>query len=64
MSADSSVPPLNDALPKVSRRQIPLQWDTVLTVGFLLIGAAVMIAPFAWIMQVAFSGSARAYQPG
>jgi multiple sugar transport system permease protein len=51
-----------DVVPTVPRHRPRLHWETVLTVIFLLIGAAVMIAPFAWIMQVAFSGSPRAYQ--
>ena len=49
-------------LPGLSQRSFRLRWDSVLTVFLLLIGAAFMIAPFAWIMQVAFSSSARAYQ--
>lgn len=39
-----------------------IHWDAVATVILLAIGAAIMIAPFAWIMQVAFSNSPRAYQ--
>src|SRR5262249_983853 len=43
-------------------RPFRVSWEGVLTVIFLLIGAGVMIAPFAWIMQVAVSSTARAYQ--
>src|SRR5438094_10614840 len=62
MSADTTIAPVEGTFRKAARHPIRLQWETVLTVIFLLIGAVVMIAPFAWIMQVAFSGSARAYQ--
>jgi multiple sugar transport system permease protein len=66
MSTDSSVTPLPGALPQVTpnrpRQHFHLRLDTVLTVIFLSIGAVIMIAPFAWIMQVAFSSAARAYQ--
>jgi ABC-type glycerol-3-phosphate transport system permease component len=62
MGADTTMTPVEGARLKMDRRPINLHWETVLTVIFLLIGAAVMIAPFAWIMQVAFSSSARAYQ--
>jgi multiple sugar transport system permease protein len=59
MSAFTSV---ETAMSKTRRRRFRLEWDVVLTVIFLLIGAFVMIAPFAWIMQVAVSGDARSYQ--
>src|SRR4051812_5504577 len=62
MSAPTSVSSIEGVRSGVPRRPVNLHWETVLTVIFLLIGAAVMIAPFAWIMQVAFSSSARAYQ--
>jgi multiple sugar transport system permease protein len=62
MSAPTTVTRIESVRHRVSRRSVHLQWETVLTVIFLLIGAAVMIAPFAWIMQVAVSSSARAYQ--
>jgi multiple sugar transport system permease protein len=62
MSAPTTVSPIEGIRPRVPRRPIDVRWETVLTVIFLLVGAAVMIAPFAWIMQVAFSSSARAYQ--
>ncbi len=62
MSADTTLRPVENALPKVARHSLRLSWDSVLTVIFLLIGTCVMIAPFAWIMQVAFSSSARSYQ--
>jgi multiple sugar transport system permease protein len=62
MSADSTIRSAEDVLPKVTRRPVRVHWDAILTVILLLFGSAIMIAPFAWIMQVAFSSAARAYQ--
>ena len=62
MSAESTIRPVDKPTPKSTQRRIMFGWETVLTVILLLIGAAVMIAPFLWLIQVAFSGSARAYQ--
>jgi multiple sugar transport system permease protein len=62
MSADSTIRSAEDVLPKVTRRLVRVHWDAILTVILLLFGSAIMIAPFAWIMQVAFSSAARAYQ--
>ncbi len=45
-----------------TRRRFRLEWDAVLTVIILLIGAAVMIGPFLWIIQVAVRTSPRAYK--
>ena len=49
-------------LHRVSHQVRHFRWDVALTTIILLVGAAIMIAPFAWIMQVAVSNSARAYQ--
>ncbi len=62
MSADTTIRSAEDVLPKVVRRPVRVHWDAILTVILLLLGSAIMIAPFAWIMQVAFSSAARAYQ--
>jgi multiple sugar transport system permease protein len=62
MSAETTLRPVDKFTPKSTSRRITFGWDIVLTVILLLIGAAVMIAPFAWLIQVAFSASARAYQ--
>jgi ABC-type glycerol-3-phosphate transport system permease component len=62
MSADTTIRSAEDVLPKVARRPVRVHWDAILTVILLLLGSAIMIAPFAWIMQVAFSSAARAYQ--
>ncbi len=62
MSADTTIRSAEDVLPKVARRPVRVHWDAILTVILLLWGSAIMIAPFAWIMQVAFSSAARAYQ--
>ena len=62
MHSNAATTTVDRALPKAIRRSFRLRWDAVLTVILLAIGAFVMIAPFAWIMQVAFSNSPRAYQ--
>src|SRR5438046_10261907 len=62
MSAPTTISQPKQAQPIVARRATWFQWDVVLTVILLVIGAFAMIAPFAWVMQVAFSGSARSYQ--
>jgi len=62
MSVHTTLSQAKEAQPIVTPRGIWLRWDAVLTVIVLLIGAFAMIAPFAWVMQVAFSGSARSYQ--
>jgi ABC-type glycerol-3-phosphate transport system permease component len=62
MSANMTLTSIEGTRPKAHRRPIRLHWETALTVIFLLFAAFLMIAPFAWIMQVAFSSSARAYQ--
>ena len=62
MSVNTRLTPMENVASKLARRRVRLPWDTALTVMFLLVGAFVMIAPFLWIMQVAFSDSARAYQ--
>ena len=62
MSADTTFTSVERSCTPQTTRRSAFSWDIVLTVILLLIGAFVMIAPFAWIMQVAFSGSARAYQ--
>lgn len=62
MSADTGSVTVNESLTKIERPRIRFQWDIVLTVVMLFIGALVMVAPFLWVMQVAFSSSARAYQ--
>jgi multiple sugar transport system permease protein len=62
MSVPTTVTSIEGVRSKLPRRSPQVRWETLLTAIFLLIGAAVMIAPFAWIMQVAFSSSARAYQ--
>lgn len=41
-------------------RQVP--WGFALTVFVLIIGAVLMIAPFAWIMQAAFGEAAAIYE--
>ncbi|MEO8391783.1 MAG: carbohydrate ABC transporter permease [Chloroflexota bacterium] len=62
MSAETTIKPVEKTAPKSRQRRITFGWDVVLTVILLAIGAAVMIAPFLWLIQVAFSGSPRAYQ--
>lgn len=62
MNSNTATTTVGDALTMTRRRRFRLRWDAVLTVILLAIGAFVMIAPFAWIMQVAFSNSPRAYQ--
>ncbi|MCC7449882.1 MAG: carbohydrate ABC transporter permease [Anaerolineae bacterium] len=42
------------------RRSIP--WGTLITIGVLCLGAVLMIAPFLWIIQMAFGDAATAYQ--
>jgi len=42
------------------RRSIP--WGTLITIGILCLGAVLMIAPFLWIIQMAFGDAATAYQ--
>ncbi len=44
----------------VSRRAVP--WGMLFTISVLVIGAVLMIAPFLWIVQMAFGDSATAYQ--
>lgn len=53
---------LPTTLVKPTRKPFHLQIDIVLTVIVLFFGAFIMIAPFAWIMQVAVSTGPRAYQ--
>jgi ABC-type glycerol-3-phosphate transport system permease component len=62
MSADTTYTPVKTTGQTIARLRARIGWDVVLTVIILLIGAFVMIAPFAWIIQVAVSGSPRAYQ--
>ncbi len=62
MSVETTVESVEKTMTKSTRRRSPFGWDTALTVILLGIGAAVMIAPFLWLIQVAFSGSSRAYQ--
>src|SRR5258708_38703504 len=62
MSVHTTLPQAKEAQPIVAPRGISLRWDAVLRVIVLLIGAFAMIAPFAWVIQVAFSGSARSFQ--
>jgi len=61
MSANTELLPVEASAPKL-RRRTRFGWEEVLTVIILGIGAALMIAPFLWLMQVAVSSSPRAYQ--
>ncbi len=62
MRPETTLTTAEQTLPQAARRSLSFHWDTVLTVILLALGALVMIAPFAWVMQVAFSGSPRSYQ--
>jgi multiple sugar transport system permease protein len=59
---DTTVSAIGETSLKTPRKPFRLHWDTVFTVAILAIGAFIMIAPFAWIMQVAVSSGPRAYQ--
>src|SRR5262245_51466420 len=45
-----------------SGRHLSIQWETVLIIGILSIGALMIIAPFLWVLQTSLTDSAVAYQ--